>query len=115
MARRNPLVESLQQLRHPISRAMEYDGALSRVVALHRLSYAVVDERLSACAHVSRRRWHVQIGAPIIRKPLRRDVCRIGLRVERTEPAMHHVALQSGRARLDAMGRLALRTRMETR
>ena len=53
--------------------------------------------------------------APIIRKPFRRDVCRIGLRVERTEPAMHHVALQSGRARLDAMGRPALRTRLEAR
>ena len=38
-------------------RAMEHDGALSRLVALHRISYAVVDERLSACAHVCPQ-WH---------------------------------------------------------
>src|SRR5208282_6456504 len=92
LARRNPLVESSQQLRHAVSGTMEHAGALSSSAVLSAFPGFMVAGCILPVALVFGRLGNVFAGESLDPKPFCRRLRRGRVFLQRTHAEQSHVA-----------------------
>ena len=112
LAGRMAAVESLQQLRHTVPRAMGRDGALPALAHLPAAAAALVTGSLLPAAPLARRRGHAPPRPALDQKRIRRGVRRRRVHARRTGHLVSAMAQLHRRPRLDAVGGAAGRTKL---